>query len=161
VGALAYVATRGDDGGGGGGSSGPPRVGLHAIGSYDPFGTGGENDSAVGRATDGNPRTFWPTESYTDAELNKPGVGLLLDSGRSVDVKHVTIRTDTPGFTAQIIVLPEPGGHRTFRSSSETIDRPSTTIDLREGKPFRYYVVWITSLGGHDSVHLNEVTATA
>jgi eukaryotic-like serine/threonine-protein kinase len=158
VGALGYLASRGGTGGSPSRSDGT-RVPLHALASYDPFGTSGENDSLIGNATDGNPTTYWPTESYRDAQLNKPGVGLLLDAGRTVDVKTITIRTDTGGFTAQIIVLPDPTGRRTFRSEPETVNAPTTTITLRHGLPFRYYVVWITALGGHGSVHLNEVTA--
>jgi predicted Ser/Thr protein kinase len=158
VGTLGYFASRG------GGDGTPSRtdgraVKLHALASYDPFGSNGENDSLIGNATDGNPATYWPTESYRDAELNKPGVGLLLDAGRLVEVKTITIRTNTGGFTAQIIVLPDPTGRRTFRSEPETVNAPATTITLRHGLPFRYYVVWITDLGGHGSVHLNEVIA--
>jgi hypothetical protein len=33
-----------------------------------------------------------------------------------------------------------------------------TTFTVDSGKA-RYYVVWITDLGGHDSVDVNEVTA--
>lgn len=161
-GAIAYQSTRDGDGGGRGGGRGQTAVPLKAVASYDPFGDNGtEREDVISNATDGNPHTYWTTETYRNATLSKPGVGLMLDAGRAVDVKRFTIRTDTGGFQAQIIVLPEPGGHRTFRSSEQTVNEPSTTIELRPGKPFRYYVVWITSLGGNPAVHLNEVRASS
>jgi serine/threonine protein kinase len=49
----------------GGGGSGTPS--LKATGAYDPYGTGGENDSSAYKATDNNPSTYWETERYFDA----------------------------------------------------------------------------------------------
>ena len=58
-------------------------------GSYDPFGNNHvENPTVVPNATDGNPDTYWSTETYYDNVLGKPGVGIVLDAGSSVDRAH-------------------------------------------------------------------------
>ncbi|HEX7625660.1 MAG TPA: protein kinase, partial [Gaiellaceae bacterium] len=92
---------------GGGGT--PPH--LSAVTAYDPFGTGGENDSRAKLATDKIASTYWETEQYYDApSLNKPGVGIVLDAGRSVQLHQLGIATSTPGFIAVIRAGDAPGG---------------------------------------------------
>ncbi|MGH3001969.1 MAG: protein kinase domain-containing protein, partial [Gaiellaceae bacterium] len=54
-------------GGGGGGPAPGATPHLKAVGANDPFGTNGEHDSIVGRATDGKVGTYWNTEHYDDA----------------------------------------------------------------------------------------------
>ena len=94
-GVIAYIATR-DDGSStssGGGASGGA-ITLKATGAYDPFGTGGENDSSAFKATDDDPSTYWETERYYDAPpLNKPGVGLVLDAKRVVQLHQFGVVT--------------------------------------------------------------------
>ena len=134
-------------------------VSVKGIAAYDPSpGDGSEHDSEVGNATDGDLTTFWTTETYYDQALGKPGVGLLLDAGRPTVLRKVTIFTDSPGFKARIRAGAAPGGRFTFRSGEETIGLPSTTLELRKGTAYRYYVVWITELSA-DRAHLNEVRA--
>ena len=65
--------------------------------------------------------------------------------------------TDTPGYTAVIKDGPSPNGSFTTVSASKVVGR-STTYSITGGKA-RYYLVWITSLGQNESVHVNEVTA--
>jgi serine/threonine-protein kinase len=134
-------------------------VPLSGIAGYDPQGTGGEHDSYAARATDGNPSTFWYTEHYNSSAFGglKDGVGLVLDAGRAVKLSAVTVTSDTPGFSARIETGASPSGPFTTDSATSTVGgRTTFTLD---GKPGRYYVVWITSLGSHSSVDVNEVTA--
>ena len=75
----AFLLARGDDGasevGDGGGA-----VRLQAVASFDPPpGDGEEHDERVADATDGDPATYWTTETYE--AFTKPGVGLVLDAG--------------------------------------------------------------------------------
>ena len=130
-------------------------VPLKAFSAYDPPpGDGQEHDETAAEATDGNPATYWRTEHYQ--AFNKPGVGLVLDAGRVRKLSTVVVTTDTPGFTAVIQAGPSPTGTFTSVSGSKLVGRQTTfTVD---GKA-RYYVVWITSLGQNESVHVNEVTA--
>jgi serine/threonine-protein kinase len=151
VGALLLVG--GDDGTPEAGAGGA--VELTGVASYDPSpGDGEEHDERVGDATDGDPATYWTTETYE--AFTKPGVGLVLDAGESRSLESIVVTTDTPGFTAEIRAGDSPGG------PFETVGGPKqtdaeTTWEL-DGADARYYLVWITALDG--VAHVNEVTAS-
>jgi serine/threonine protein kinase len=130
-------------------------VSLSGVGAYDPDGGDGEHDSVAFRATDGDPATYWDTEHYNT--FQKRGVGVVLDAGHAVKAKTVTVRSDTPGFTASILEGSSPSGPFATDSGPETVDT-SATFTLRN-RAARYYVVWITNLGPNVSVHVNEVRA--
>jgi putative peptidoglycan lipid II flippase len=162
-GVIAYVATRGNGtaastaGGGGGGASVPA---LKAIGAYDPFGTGGENDAEAKYATDNNPATYWETERYYDApRLNKAGVGLVLDATKVVQLHQFGVVTMTPGFTAVIRAGDSATNFPDTVSASQTVGGTATFTIV--GKPHRYYLLWITRLGpSYNTARVNEVKAT-
>jgi serine/threonine-protein kinase len=141
--------------------SGAGSVTLRGVTAYDPDGTGppGENNAAAPKATDGNQATFWSTEIYSSSAFGnlKPGVGLVLDAGSSVKLGSVTVKTDTPGYTAKILAGDSESGPFSDDSPSQTVG-PSTTFGLN-GATARYYVVWITELPPADVAHVNEVTA--
>jgi hypothetical protein len=142
----------------GGGGGGTPA--LRAVAADDRFGTGGEHDSEVAKATDNDASTYWTTEDYRTApDLGKPGVGLVLDASRPVELHELGIATGTPGFTAVIRAGSSPTTATKVISSSQTVD-DGTTFGL-EGGSYRYYEVWITRLGGgYSKVQLNEVRAS-
>jgi serine/threonine-protein kinase len=162
-GVIAYVATRDNGtaastaGGGGGGASVPA---LKAIGAYDPFGTGGENDAEAKYATDNNPATYWETERYYDApRLNKAGVGLVLDATKVVQLHQFGVVTMTPGFTAVIRAGDSATNFPDTVSASQTVGGTATFTIV--GKPHRYYLLWITRLGpSYNTARVNEVKAT-
>jgi serine/threonine-protein kinase len=130
-------------------------VALTGISAYDPDGDDAEHDDEAGLATDGDLSTFWPTESYRSG-LNKPGVGLVLDAGDTVEPRTMTVTTDTPGFTAEIQAGDSPQGPWEPVSQSRTIqNRHRYTL---ENANARYFLVWITELDS-GSKHVNEVTA--
>ena len=140
-------------------SGGGPLV-LRAVTAYDPPpGDGHEHDGEAPRATDGNPLTYWETETYGTPAFGglKDGVGLVLDAGRTVPLRTLTVSTDTPGYTAIVRAGDSESGPFSDDSSQRTV-RAETTFVL-EGRSARYYVLWITNLGPHDSVHVNEVKA--
>ena len=134
-------------------------VPLKGLTGYDPFGTGGEHDPEAKLATDGQPGTFWETEHYRSplSAIGKPGVGLLLDAGKTRKLSQLTVTSDTPGFTALIEAGSSPSGGFRHVSASETVGA-STKFSLNHADA-RYYVVWITDLGRYASVHVDEVTA--
>ena len=143
----------------GGGKTGSQTTGasvsLTGVAAYDPFGDQHEHDEDVAFATDRNPATFWTTEHYQS--FTKPGVGLVLDARSPKKLSRVTIRSDTPGFTAEIEEGASPAGTFTKVSSPATV---GTSTDFTvDGQAARYYVIWITDLGGNDAVHVSEVTA--
>jgi serine/threonine-protein kinase len=144
-------------GGGEGQTAGAP-IGLQGIASFDPDGDQEEHDEAVAFATDRDASTFWRTESYRSTNIaGKSGVGIVLDAGQPVEAATVRVRTDTPGYTAEI----RAGNliHGPFRkvSDAKTVGG-LTTFDVEPGAPVRYYVVWITKLAGAVA-HINEARA--
>jgi len=145
---------------GGGTPSQAATIHLRGVGSWDPFGNNKEeHSSAAPNATDRNPSTYWYTQTYYDGggSLGKAGVGIVLAAAQPSAVKSVTVTTDTPGYTAQILAGGSPGGPFSPDSASQTVNT-STTFAL-QGRTARYYVVWITNLGPQASVHVNEVRA--
>jgi hypothetical protein len=67
----------------------------------------------------------------------------------------VTVRTDTPGFTARIEAGSSESGPFSPVSPPHVVG--STTAFPVHGGAARYYVVWITKLTG--VAHVNEVKA--
>jgi eukaryotic-like serine/threonine-protein kinase len=140
--------------------SGPPAtagvaVPLTGVGAYDPVGGDGEHDADAPKATDHNLTTYWNTEHYNT--FDKPGVGVVLDAGRSVKLASVTMSSATPDFTASITSGQSPNGPFVTDSGSRVVNG-TTTFSL-QGRTARYYVVWITNLGSNSSVEINEVRA--
>ena len=142
-------------GSGGKSASGGKTVKLRGVASYDPFGDQSEHPEDVRLATDGDAATFWTTEHYRS--FSKKGVGLVLDAAASRKLSRVTVQSTTPGFSAEIEAGSSPGGPFTPVSDSRTA--AGTTVFTLRGNAARYYLVWITDLGGHDAVRVNEVKA--
>jgi serine/threonine-protein kinase len=142
------------------GSSSPPPAGsvhLRGVTAFDPEGSppGQEHNDTAKYATDNNPTTYWRTEHYDGAQLGKSGVGVVLDAGRPVALRSLTVSSATPGFTAVIKAGDSIGGPFSVDSAPSTVG--SSTAFHLSGKDARYYVVWITDLGGNDQVQIQEV----
>jgi serine/threonine-protein kinase len=152
--AAALIALRDDDGGAAS-SGGGVAVPLTGVSSYDPEGDGVEHPEAVSRATDRDPATYWTTETYDDFSSTKGGVGLVLDAGRAVELASLTLRTDTPGFSAEIKAGDSTDSFGDTVGESQTVD--ATTRFTLDGATARYFLVWITALDSR--ARINEVTA--
>ena len=160
VGAV-LLHDNGSLGGGGKGASPPPAgsVRLSAVTAFDPYGNppGEEHNETAKDATDASSTTYWSTEHYDGAQLGKRGVGLVLDAGRPVSLRSLTVKSETPGFTAVVKAGSAEGGPFSVDSDSLTVG-DSTAFRLR-GTSAEYYVIWITNLGGNDQVQIQDVKA--
>jgi eukaryotic-like serine/threonine-protein kinase len=158
IGGLAGALLLHDNGSGSSGGT-PPRpsgpVHFTTAAAYDPFGDRQEHDQDVNKAIDSNPDTAWETEHYQS--FTKPGVGLVVGTDSAVSPKTLTIETDTPGFTAQIKAGGSSDGPFDPVSGSKTVNGSPVSFDLTGGG--RYFLVWITSLGGNVQVAIDEITA--
>jgi serine/threonine-protein kinase len=156
---LLRKSDNGPGSGGSGSSTGAP-VHLTAVRANDPYGTNGEHDELVSKATDRDAATYWKTEHYNDApSLGKPGVGLVLDAGSARQLHEIGIATQTPGFTAVIKAGDSSTTLSTDVASSQTVQN-GTRIRLTNGGRYRYYEIWITRLGaGFNDARINEVRA--
>src|SRR5262249_21623881 len=136
----------------------PPAGGavtLRGIAGYDPYGDNSEHSEAASRATDGDPATYWYTETYQS--FTKPGVGLVLDAGETVALSRVTITSDNGGFEAQIQVSDSPSSG--FVADSAWVPVSGTTTIALQGKEGRYFLVWVRLPASGGVAHVNEVTA--
>src|SRR3954471_6270933 len=139
------------------------RASAHA---YDPLGGDGEHDDQASRVVDRDPGTVWTTESYTDgiAGANKPGVGIYVDAKPQVAAVGLQVQTPRPGFRATIYAAPAgpvpdavPGGWTKLASGTVNTDDKRFKLDTG-GKPYRYYLVWITKLGeGQERAEISEI----
>jgi serine/threonine-protein kinase len=133
-------------------------VRLSGVGAWDPQGGDGEHDSDAPKAADGNPATYWGTEHYQS--FDKPGVGVVLEAPSEVQLRSVTVTTDTPGFTAEIQSGPSARGPFGTVVSASRVVGTRTRFPIQGSKTAKFYLVWITQLPpGSDTAHVNEVSA--
>ena len=127
------------------------RITLRAVGTVDPRGDG-EHDGEIGNAVDRDLSTAWRTQSYEfpNGEFGKAGVGIVVGASRPPSA--VVVRSDTPGFTAEI-----RSGESVLSESRQV--GSSTTFELPDGNDATELTIWITNRGPHSAVHVNEVTA--
>ena len=145
-------------------STAPTQVRLPGAQGFNPLGDPKSEHPDPGLAIDNDPNTAWLTQHYYGGNLGKAGVGLYIDARPGTAARVLEVRTKTPGWSATIyartslppMTWPDPGWQRIGAANSvkATQSIPLTT----GGKRFSFFLVWITSLGGHDQLALNEVT---
>jgi eukaryotic-like serine/threonine-protein kinase len=130
---------------------------------YDPLGDQHEHSGEVGLAIDRQPDTAWTTETYQGNSLGKAGVGLYLDASPGTSARTFRIETATPGFSVQIYasntwpVLKWPDGAWHQVGSATNVKKRDDVRLSTGGVRYRYYLMWITSLGPNDQVAINEL----
>ena len=144
-----------------------PRAGtpveLEAVATYDPPpGDGRERDETLAAATDGDPGTYWLTEGYEDFAALKAGVGIVLDAGGERELRSLTLRTDLPGFTAEVRRCATRACEPSEPLAPARRTARETTFQLG-GTEARFLLLWLTALAhdsdGRERAHVNEVTA--
>lgn len=145
-------------------------VPVASASAFDPFGEAGENDDDVPLALDGNTSTQWSTLSYEGSPQFgglKPGLGLVLDLGRTASVRQATLDLGGSGTDLELRAAPPgaaspPGSLEDYRTvatarnaSGETVLKPDRAVSTR------YLLVWLTSLspeeGGTYAGVVNEI----
>jgi serine/threonine protein kinase len=154
----------------------PPKSTPHQVSLCDSCATDYNPDALTGPknqhssqdplAIDGNRNTAWTTETYVNDTLGKPGVGIYVDAKPGVAAGSMVIDTDTPGYKVTIYARsskPNPDTFDTGRGGWVAVGnapavRATQTITLHTaGVRYRYYLVWITSLGNNGHVDINEI----
>jgi eukaryotic-like serine/threonine-protein kinase len=140
-------------------------VHVTAVAAYDPPpGDGVEDDRALTLATDDDPATSWATEHYSNVHFGslKHGVGIVVSAGAAVELSALSVRSDTPGYTAVVEAGDSPTGPFAPVSAARTAGAV-TQFPLGAGAPHRYYLLWITALspssGPAYHVDVNEIDA--
>jgi serine/threonine-protein kinase len=136
---------------------------------YNPLGPGSDKSQhpgEVGLAIDANRNTAWTTETYFNGLQSKLGVGIYVTANPGVAAREMVIDTLTPGYRVQIygrtsapnpdVWDPGPSGWVLVGAAGNV--HAKQTIELgTDGGRYRYYLVWITSLGLHNQVAVNEI----
>ncbi|HEX4977504.1 MAG TPA: protein kinase [Nocardioides sp.] len=137
-------------------------VRIASASDFDPAGDGSENPDSAPLAVDGDPSTAWPTVTYYDPlELQKPGVGLLLDLGEATEVSEVDVSFLTTPTDVEILA----GGEGAAPTSADGLQRVAratgsgdrATLTLDEPVTTRYLVVWLTKLPAADGGFRGQV----
>jgi eukaryotic-like serine/threonine-protein kinase len=169
AGAIAWLATRTEPGPGPASAPKSPGLSQVALGGsaaqdYDPEGDGEESHGQVRNAIDGNRTTSWDTEIYSGgfAGSRKKGVGLYVDAGKSIAARKLTLVSSTPGYEARIYASNTVPDDITSKDWSPVSSRVKVMQDERipldtAGRPFRYYLVWITTLPPGNRADLREL----
>jgi serine/threonine-protein kinase len=130
---------------------------------FNPLGSPSTESPNPGFAIDGQLGTYWDTQQYYDQKLSKAGVGIWVRYGPATTARELRIVDKTPGFTATIYARvgappnawPDPGW---VQVSSPVVVRSTSVIPLTSGaNRYDYYLVWITDLGGHEQLSIDEI----
>jgi serine/threonine-protein kinase len=140
----------------------PISLSQDAATDYDPYGTGppGEHPAERALAVDGDPSTYWSTETYQGG-LHKPGVGIYVDAHPGVAARALEILTPEPGFTAGVYAADH--GPPKDLSGWKMLAAPITVTEKSQrfyfdtgGEQYRWYLVWITKLP-RDQAKISEI----
>jgi serine/threonine-protein kinase len=175
IAAVVFVGSRAHHG------VGPPSVkpppSKRALTAVIPCGSCAQGFNPLGLPTDETPNadlaidnqagTYWATQQYYDHKLGKAGTGIYVNYGpgtrQGTTGAYLKIIAATPGFTATIyarhnappIRWPDPGW---VKVSPSTVVGTNTTIKLTSSDtPYRYFLVWITSLGGREQLLIDQI----
>jgi serine/threonine-protein kinase len=132
---------------------------------FNPLGNPLDEAPNASLAIDNTSGTYWDTQLYFDHKLEKAGTGLYVDASPGLVAKQLRIVDATPGFTVTIYARSDPPPATAAppsgwtQVSASTQVGSSTAIPLNtQGTSYRYYLVWITDIGGHEQLSLDEVT---
>ncbi len=167
---VAWLATRTHTGTGQPAQPAPSRK-LQAVvlcqscaHGFNPLGNPSDEHPDADFAIDNQPNTFWNTQTYYSGTLNKAGVGIYLDARPQTTARVIRITTATPGFTATVygrvttppLKWPDPGW--TAISAATKIGSRQVVQLSSAATPYRYFLIWITSLGSHSTLAIDEIT---
>jgi serine/threonine-protein kinase len=162
----------------------PPASGsplkLSAVASFDPGGTGGENDGKLPLAVDGNEgnNSAWLTEYYPDRTFSanhKPGVGIIVKTPSRTKLAALEVVSASEDWAAEVYVSNDQesdlAGWGKAVDKKDPVDAGTTSFDL-EGTEGQYVLLWITRLASGPTgpgasganvytVYVNEVRALA
>ena len=132
---------------------------------FNPLGSPSDESPHASFAIDNELGTYWDTQIYFDDRLNKAGTGIYVDAKPGTAARVLRIIAATPGFTTTIYARNDrppprwPDSGWTQVSQPTKIQTKSQNITLSSAPTaYRYFLVWITDLGGHNQLSIDEVT---
>jgi len=136
--------------------------------AFDPLGDKREHPAETSSIVDGIRSSTWSTEAYSSGELQKDGVGIVIDASPGVAARRLDLHTPTAGFEAAIYAA-ATGTPPTAPPAGWTQVSPARAVASTEkfeldtsGRSFRRYLVWITALPPESqSAKISEVLLLA
>lgn len=125
----------------------PVPVAVESITDYDPYGDKTENGALAPLAIDADVATAWQTVVYRGNNMaGKPGVGLLLDLGRTVDVTAVDLTFTATGHDATVFIgdSSTPDVKSADQLGAVSNGGMAATIQGDQPRSGRYVLVWLT-----------------
>ncbi len=116
---------------------------------YDPLGDGQENPNLAQLAIDGNLKSSWRTVNYPGKNLDgKPGVGLLVDLGKTLKPNALFIHFRAPGHNAKLFLsnkqnLEVKDAKPYGQVTKSTQLKYFMNVNAQSG---RYLLIWLTQL---------------
>ncbi len=137
---------------------------IRRVQAFDPPpGDGIEDDQDLGKLTDGDPSTFWHTETYDAAPLFgvKEGVGLNVELDGSSKLHSLVVNSPSAGWNARVYVSKGAPGATLASWGKPVADKSaiaagSTTFDLN-GRTGTHVLLWITRLTASGRVTISGV----
>ena len=146
---------------------------VESIGTFDPRGDGAERDEEAPNAIDGDPSSFWESETYhllDDLTQSKGGVGLILTLGAGAKLGALEVTTPAPGFSLALYTSRAASQPTTLdgwqaASAARIVTSSRQRFTLPAARPARFVLIWFSKLApastGKDdySVRISEVRA--
>jgi serine/threonine-protein kinase len=146
---------------------------VESIGTFDPRGDGAERDEEAPNAIDGDPSSFWESETYhllDDLTQSKGGVGLILTLGAGAKLGALEVTTPAPGFSLALYTSRAASQPTTLdgwqpAAAARVVTSSRQRITLPAARPARFVLIWFSKLApastGKDdySVRISEVRA--
>lgn len=131
--------------------SGKP-IAITGAQDFDPFGSdGSEYPDDISNIYDGAPSTYWQTSYYESSDFGrlKPGVGVILDLGRSQQVGKVTV-SFVGNTSVELRAASGDAGARptSFDDYTKVAGASGISVSLKPSKTLksRYLLIWLTEL---------------
>ena len=131
---------------------------------FNPLGDPVTERPNASLAIDNDRSTAWHTQIYVNANLGKAGTGIYIDAKPRTTAALLQVVSDTPGWKATIYARNDLPPYR-WPDPAWTQISPTTTVTAQDNiqlaaatTRYRYFLVWISDLGGNDSVSVNELT---
>ncbi len=126
---------------------------------YDITGTG-DSSERVGRAIDGNPSSFWRTDTYNQQfPAFKQGIGVMVSFESAVQLSDLTIDSPSAGTVVEIrsaAAVDAPFADTKVMATS-TLQDGSTDIALPGSQPVTHVLVWITKLATPNGQNVSQI----
>jgi serine/threonine-protein kinase len=135
-----------DDAPGAGGT----RLAAGTPSDFDPPpGDGTEDSTGLAEVVDGDPTTTWKTDIYaTPLSVQKPGVGILFDLGRSLDVVRVEVTTPDDDMTLEVLAGDDAPSNAADLEIIDSVVTDPGKLTFPTDISARYWLIWITDLPG-------------